>query len=47
MAELYSRSGRTYTNNAPFATGNKYTANDLSCLKLSLISYVLDVDSSR
>jgi len=33
------------TNNAPFTTGN--TANDVSCLRISVISYVLNADSGR
>jgi len=35
-----------FTNNAPFAAGNRRTANDVSCLKM-MISYVLDADSGR
>jgi len=31
------------TNNALITTRNKYTANDVSCLRMSMISYVLNV----
>jgi len=34
-------------NNAPFATRNKYTANDVSSLRMSVISCVLNADSGR
>jgi len=33
--------------NALFATGNKHTANDESCLRMSAISYVVNADSGR
>jgi len=36
-----------YTNTAPFATGNKRTANDVLRLTMSVISYVLDAASDR
>jgi len=35
------------TNNLPFTTRNKYIANNVSCLRTSAISYVLNADSGR
>ena len=35
------------TNDAPFTSGNKHTANDLSCSRMWVISYVLNADSGR
>jgi len=35
-----------YTNDALFATGNKRTANDVSCLRMPAIS-CLNADSGR
>jgi len=35
------------TNKAPFATENKSTANDVTRLRMSMISYVLNADSGR
>jgi len=34
-------------NSAQLATGNKRTTNGVSCLKMSLISYVLNADGGR
>ena len=34
-------------NSAPFATGNKLAANDMSCSRISVISMFLNADSGR
>lgn len=34
-------------NNAPFVTANKHTANDVPCIRMSLMSYVLNARSGR
>ena len=35
------------TNSKVFATGNKHTVNDVSCLRTSLVSDVLNASSGR
>ena len=34
------------TNNAPFAIGNKHTANSVLCLRISVIFYVINVSGT-
>jgi len=44
---LYSNIHRFCKNDAPSATENTHTTNNVSCLRMSVICYVLNADSGR